>query len=97
VTPSMAIRPASDHALAVARTWPLLTTYDLSKRLAPDGTHVASWSIHIRCGWPDCAQSVLCTSNDSGAYVWSCRDQLLPGVLGHIYQCHRAQSGVDDD
>lgn len=74
---------------AEALGWPLLTTNDLGERLAPDGDRKAGWQVHIRCGRPSCGQSILCTSNDSGAYVWSAGDQLLTQLRAHIAQCHR--------
>lgn len=89
------IPPASARALEIARTWPLTTSYDVGYRLSPGGDRRGGWTIHIRCAHPGCQQSVLSTSNDSGSYVWSWRDHLAVGVLGHIMQCHREASGVD--
>lgn len=91
----MRIPAAKPEALAIARGWPLFASYELGTRATPDGENRAGWQIHVRCGWPQCQQSVLCSSNDSGSYLWSWRDQLGPGVLAHIYQCHRQLSGVD--
>ena len=90
---------AADHAAlraerlraaeSVADGWPLTTTYDLGSRAAPDGSQRAGWAIHVRCGRPDCAQSVLSASNDSGAFVWSIGGELRASLLAHIKQCHR--------
>ena len=74
---------------SVADGWPLTTTYDVGFRLAPDGSQRAGWAIHVRCGRPDCAQSVLSASNDSGAYVWSIGGELRASLVAHIKQCHR--------
>jgi hypothetical protein len=74
---------------SVADGWPLITTYGLSSRLAPDGDQRVGWAVHLRCGRPDCAQSVLSASNDSGAYVWSIGGELRVSLLAHINQCHR--------
>lgn len=79
------------HATAEALTWPLMTAYDLGERLAPDGGRRACWSIHLRCGYPSCGQSVLSTSNDSGAYVWCVSAQLMPALRAHIMQVHREE------
>jgi hypothetical protein len=96
--------PARIAAADVAADWPLTTSYDLSSRLAPGdglaggvaapGQRRACWSIHVRCGRPGCAQSVLSASNDSGSYAWSVGGELLPAVRAHITQCHRAEAGA---
>jgi hypothetical protein len=80
---------ALSRAQAVADGWPLTGTYDLSSRLAPGGSSVTGWAIHLRCGQPGCGQSVLSASNDSGAYIWSIGSQLRVSLLAHINQVHR--------
>jgi hypothetical protein len=82
---------------AEALAWPLTTSNNLGERLAPDGERKAGWQVHIRCGRPQCAQSILCTSNDSGAYAWSVGGELLTQLRAHIAQAHREdQSSADD-
>jgi len=79
---------------AEALGWPLITSNDLAERLSPDGERKAGWQLHIRCGWPACGQSVLCTSNDSGAYVWCVGQELLGQLRAHIAQCHREEAAA---
>jgi hypothetical protein len=95
------IDPERIHARLVAMSWPLLTSYDLGSRLVPgEGPpgsvaapeqRRACWSVHVRCGKPDCGQSVLCASNDSGSYLWCVEENLLPPLRAHIAQCHREE------
>lgn len=77
------------RAESLADSWPLITTYDVGPRMAPDGVTRAEWSIHVRCGRPDCGQSAFSASNASGSYVWSIGEMLRPCVAAHIMQCHR--------
>jgi hypothetical protein len=96
------IDPERIQGRLAAMDWPLTTSYDLGSRLAPSEAAAGStavpeqrracWSIHVRCGRPDCGQSVLCASNDSGSYVWCVEEDLLPQLRAHITQCHRAEA-----
>jgi hypothetical protein len=86
----------AERMAAIAAHWPLITTYDLGHRASPRGL-VSCWSVHVRCAWRGgCHQSVMSQTNDSGSYVWSAGDHLLPALSAHILQCHRAESGYDE-
>src|SRR6185437_12006609 len=82
----------------IALRWPLTATYEVGPRLTPRGEQQIGWQIHVRCQFEGvCGQSVLCASNDSGAYVWSAGNDLLYSLAAHIMQCHREASGFDNE
>jgi hypothetical protein len=83
----MSVHPA---VRGIARLWPLTVTQDVGERVAPDGTKKIGVQLHIRCAYKDCGQSVFCAGNDSGAYTWAIGTELEPGLIAHLFQCHRA-------
>jgi hypothetical protein len=82
---------------AAARLWPLTVTQDLGERAAPDGTKKTGWQFHARCARGGCGQSVFCAGNDSGSFTWTLYGELEPAITAHLFQCHRADLGLDQE
>lgn len=84
-------------AAAAARLWPLTVTHDLGERVGPDQQKHTGWQTHVRCGRGECRQSVFCAGNDSGSYTWTLHGELEAAIVAHLFQCHRADMGLDAD